>query len=72
MSKTEPTTKPQPSITEKVAQLDQALEWFYGDDFTLDEALERYQKAAQLADSITQDLATLKNQVEVLEDFTKS
>ena len=62
---------PKPSLTEKIDQLDQAVEWFYGDDFQLDQALVKYQDAAQLAASIDQDLTELKNQVEVVEDFTK-
>lgn len=69
MSKTE--TK-QPTITQKIAQLDEAAEWFYGDDFALDQALAKYQQAAKLASEIQQDLEQLKNQVEVIEDFTKS
>lgn len=62
----------QPTITEKLAALDTAVEWFYGDDFSLDQALDKYQSAARLAKEVEHDLAELKNQVEVLEDFTKS
>lgn len=60
-----------PSLTEKIKQLDQAVEWFYGDDFKLDQALAKYQDATELAATIDQDLTKLKNQVEVVEDFTK-
>lgn len=59
------------SIEQKIAQLDASVEWFYGDDFNLDEALPNYQAAADLANSIEKDLTELKNKVEVLEDFTK-
>ena len=59
------------SISNKIATLDQAVEWFYGDDFTLDQAIEKYQSATRLAREIEQDLSELKNQVEVLADFTK-
>lgn len=61
-----------PSLTEKLAQLDVDVEWFYGDDFSLDQALTKYQAAVDLATEVKTDLAELKNQVEVLEDFTKS
>ena len=61
-----------PTITEKLAQLDQAVEWFYGDDFSLDQALDKYQSAVELAKTVEKDLTELKNKVEVLEDFTKS
>jgi|InofroStandDraft_1065614.scaffolds.fasta_scaffold10225_5 exodeoxyribonuclease VII small subunit len=59
------------SISSKISKLDQTVEWFYGEDFTLDQALEKYQSATNLAKEIEQDLSALKNQVEVLADFTK-
>lgn len=59
------------SISNKIATLDQAVEWFYGDDFTLDQAVKKYQSATKLAQEIEQDLSELKNQVEVLADFAK-
>lgn len=62
----------QKPITQKIADLDQAVEWFYGDNFSLDEALAKYKSASHLAGEIEHDLTQLKNEVEVLEDFTKS
>lgn len=64
----QPATK---TLTHKIAQLDEAVAWFYGDDFSLDQALEKYQSATKLAQEIEDDLGELKNQVEVLADFTK-
>lgn len=69
MSKTASNPK---SIEQKISDLDAAVEWFYSDDFNLDAALPKYQAAAKLAQSIEADLTQLKNQVEVLEDFTKN
>lgn len=66
-----PKTEKTKSISEKIANLDTAVEWFYGDDFTLDKALEQYQSASKLAAEIETDLSELKNQVEVIEDFTQ-
>lgn len=66
MSKTD-----KPTISKQIAQLDESIEWFYSDDFNLDEALERYNDAAKRAKNIEADLNELKNQVEVIEDFTK-
>ncbi len=63
--------KPQKTINEKLAQLDNQLNWFYGDDFSLDQALDHYKDATKLADEIESDLAELKNKVELLGDFTK-
>lgn len=59
------------SINEKITQLDESVEWFYGDDFALDQAITKYQQVVKLAQSIEQDLSELKNQVEVVADFTK-
>lgn len=67
MSKTEKLT-----INQKIEQLDKSVEWFYGDDFELDQALDKYQAAIKQAQEIETDLNELKNIVEVIEDFTKS
>lgn len=61
-----------PTITEKLSQLDAEVEWFYSDDFSLDQALDKYQAAIKLAKEVEKDLTEMKNKVEVLEDFTKS
>ncbi len=70
MSKVEtnPSTEP---ITAKIARLDQEIEWFYGDDFNLDQAIEKYKHAINLSKTIETELNDLKNEVEVLADFTK-
>ncbi len=61
------------SIREQIAKLDAAVDWFYSDEFNLEEATEKYQKALELSQAIEQDLLELKNQVEILpEDFTKA
>lgn len=31
------------TITDKIDQLDREVEWFYGEDFQLSEAVEKYQ-----------------------------
>lgn len=61
------------SLNEKIAELDNQVEWFYSDDFKLDEAVSKYKDAAKLAKDIEKDLNSLKNEIEVLtEDFSKS
>ncbi len=69
MSKNETKTT---SIEKQLAELDSAVEWFYSDDFSLDAALEKYKSAAKLAEKIETDLKELKNEVQVIADFTKS
>lgn len=60
------------SITHKLTRLDQAVEWFHSDEFSLDQAIAKYQSAAALAHEIEHDLTELKNQVAVIADLTKS
>ncbi len=68
MSKTDDKT-----INQKIEQLNSDVEWFYGDDFSLDQATEKYQASIELAKEIESDLENLKNKITVLsEDFTKA
>lgn len=60
------------SISDKISQLDTEIDWFYGEDFQLDQALSKYKSAANLAQEIKKNLEELKNQVEVIDDFTNS
>lgn len=61
-----------PSLNQKIAKLDEEVEWFYSDDFKLDQAVEKYKAASKLAKEIEKELENLKNEIEVLgQDFTK-
>lgn len=60
------------SLNEKIAELDEKVEWFYSDEFKLENAVENYKDAAKLAKEIESDLKKLKNEIEILtEDFAK-
>lgn len=60
------------NLNEKIAELDKKVEWFYSDDFKLEEAVGNYKEAAKLAKEIEKDLNELKNEIEILsEDFSK-
>lgn len=60
------------SLNQKIEQLDGQVEWFYSDEFKLEEATMRYKDAVKLAKEIEKDLSELKNEIEVLaEDFSK-
>lgn len=60
------------SLNAKIADLDHQVEWFYSEDFKLEDAVGNYKAAAKLAKEIEKDLAALKNEIEVLaEDFSK-
>lgn len=60
------------TLTEKLTSLDEQIDWFYSNDFQLEHATENYKSAITLAKDIEQDLANLKNEIEVLsQDFSK-
>lgn len=60
------------SLNQKIEKLDAEVEWFYSDDFKLEEAVKKYKGAMQIAKEIEKDLNELKNEIEVLsEDFSK-
>ncbi|MBR0480030.1 exodeoxyribonuclease VII small subunit [Candidatus Saccharibacteria bacterium] len=60
------------SLNDKIKKLDEAVEWFYSEDFKLEEATGKYKAAIKLAKEVEKDLGGLKNEIEVLaEDFSK-
>ena len=60
------------NISEKIEKLKLGVDWFYSDDFKLDEASEKYQTLTKLAKEIETDLENLKNEIKVIEeDFSK-
>lgn len=60
------------SLNQKIEELDKRVEWFYSDDFRLEQATDKYQNAVKLAKEVERDLNELKNEIEVLsEDFSK-
>lgn len=61
MSTTEQTT-----INEKLARLNEYVAWFEGDDFAIEESLDKFAEAQKLAEEIQADLASFKNKVTVI------
>ncbi|MBQ9029254.1 exodeoxyribonuclease VII small subunit [Candidatus Saccharibacteria bacterium] len=63
---------PKKTINQKIAELDELTNWFYSEDFSLDQATEKYKAAVKLAKEIEEDLKSLKNEIAVIDkDFTK-
>lgn len=54
------------TLQEKLAELDELVDWFNNDEFALEEAVERFKKADALAKEIETDLAKIKNEITVL------
>lgn len=60
------------NISDKIADLKTGVDWFYSDDFKLEEASAKYKDLTKLAKEIEKDLAEMKNEIKVIEeDFSK-
>ena len=60
------------TLNQKIDELNTQIEWFYSDDFKLEDATNKYKESVSLAKEIDKDLDELKNEIEVLsEDFSK-
>ena len=59
------------TIEQMMAELNERIAWFQGDDFNLDEAKQRFIEARQLAKDITAALDGMQYEITVLsEDFS--
>lgn len=54
------------TIAQSLEEFESVVAWFDGENFELEEALEKYRQAEALAKEIEKQLAQVKNEVEVL------
>jgi len=54
------------TIQEKTIELTKLVEWFDGDDFKLEAALDKFKQAEDLAVDIEKDLLSLKNEIQIV------
>ena len=59
-------TKNNPTIQEKVAELDKLVAWFQGEEFELEQASAKLKEAAKLAQEIEHDLESVANDIQVV------
>ena len=58
------------TIEQMMAELNERIAWFQGDDFNLDEAKQRFIEARELSKKIAATLEDMRHDIEVLnEDF---
>lgn len=58
------------TIEQMMAELNERIAWFQGDDFNLDESKQRFIEARELSKKITATLEDMRHDIEVLsEDF---
>ncbi len=49
------------TIKQQIDELNNLLAWFEGDEFDLDQAIEKYQLAKEIVAEISQQIESLKN-----------
>lgn len=54
------------TISEKTAELNELVAWFDSDDFALEAAIGKFKEAEILAQEIEKDLASLKNEIQIV------
>lgn len=54
------------TIQEKMTELNELVEWFNSDEFTLETALVKFKVAETLAADIEEDLNSLKNEIQIV------
>ena len=55
------------SISKRMEELEEKMNWFKGDEFTLDEAAERYAEVEKMAGEIEEILMEMQNSVELIQ-----
>lgn len=61
------------TINEKLAEFEQLVAWFEGDEFALEEALEKFAEAETLAKAIDKELEGFEHKINQLrQDFASS
>ncbi len=56
------------TLQEKIDELNRLVEWFNQEDFSIEEALEKFKTADTLASEIEEQLDGLKNEITVLKE----
>lgn len=59
-------TKSNQTIQQKTDQLDGIIAWFNSEDFTLEQALDKFKQAEVIAEDVQKDLQNLKNDIQVV------
>lgn len=59
-------TKNNSTVQEKITELKRLVDWFDGDDFSLEASIDQFKKAEQLAKEIETDLKSLQNEITVV------
>ena len=56
------------SLKELMAEFDEVVAWFDGDDVDVEEAIAKFEQGSKLADRIKAQLADSKNKIKIVKD----
>jgi exodeoxyribonuclease VII small subunit len=60
------------TVSELLAELDERVKWFESEDFSLEQAIDKFSEAEKLAKEIEEKLGSFKNKINQLkQDFSK-
>lgn len=60
------------TVSELLAELDERVRWFESEDFSLEQAIDKFAESEQLANEIEEKLVSFKNKINKLkQDFSK-
>lgn len=59
-------SKENKTINKKTEELSELVAWFDSEEFTVEEALDKFKQAEALASEIEDDLNNLKNEVNII------
>lgn len=54
------------SLKERLAEFNEIVEWFDGDDIDIDEAIAKFEQGSKLADQIKEQLNEAKNKIKLI------
>ncbi len=59
-------SKSNPTIQDKLTQLDELVAWFRGDEFELEQAKTKLEEVKKLAGAIEKDLSGVENEITIV------
>lgn len=54
------------TVAEKLEKLESLLAWFESEEITIEESLQKYEEALQLAKEVEESLEKAKNNIEII------
>lgn len=56
------------TVQSKMSQLEELVGWFQGEEFVLEESVQKFEQAEKLAAEIEEDLLKIKNDIKIVKE----